>query len=208
MKTRRGFESVFINVNDLSGADLNPVHRPAPGSGGGRCAQAQIRLLSPGQERSGDSSSRASASRHGEGHRRSGSRSISTAAALCCTAPQVYEGIKNGITDIGYSHIEYTPGRFPRSAPPASFRWAIPAVGWPTRWPMISTTNSPKTPRSGTTSRCLWMHSSPPNILITTKPVRKMEDLKGMVIRAPGMVGKIVSALGATPAPTPVMESL
>ena len=30
--------------------------------------------------------------------------------------------------------------------------------------------------------------------------------MKGLTIRAPGMVGKTIKALGATPAPTPVME--
>ena len=120
-------------------------------------------------------------------------------------APQVYEGIKNGITDIGYSHIEYTPGRFPVSA-----ARQLP-LGYPSGWVANQVANDfhnqfTKDAKEWNDIEVLWMHSSPPNILITTKPVRKMEDLKGMVIRAPGMVGKIVSALGATPAPTPVME--
>ena len=50
------------------------------------------------------------------------------------------------------------------------------------------------------------MHSSNPNVVICKKPVRKLEDLKGLTIRAPGIVGNTVAALGATPAPTPIME--
>ncbi len=50
------------------------------------------------------------------------------------------------------------------------------------------------------------MHASTPNVMITTKPVRKLEDLKAMTIRAPGRVGNTFTALGATPAPMPIME--
>jgi len=38
------------------------------------------------------------------------------------------------------------------------------------------------------------------------KPVRKMEDLKGMQIRAPGLAGETITALGGTPMPTPMPE--
>jgi len=30
-------------------------------------------------------------------------------------APRIYQGLSTGIADIGYSHIEYTPGRMPVS---------------------------------------------------------------------------------------------
>jgi len=52
----------------------------------------------------------------------------------------------------------------------------------------------------------LWMNTSNPNLIISKKPVRKLEDLKGLIIRAPGRVGNTIKALGGTPAPTPMME--
>ena len=36
-------------------------------------------------------------------------------------------------------------------------------------------------------------------MMTASKPVRKMEDLKGMTIRGQGYVAEVVSALGATP---------
>ena len=36
--------------------------------------------------------------------------------------------------------------------------------------------------------------------------MRKLEDLKGLTIRAPGICGDVIKALGGTPAPTPMPE--
>ncbi len=44
----------------------------------------------------------------------------------------------------------------------------------------------------------MWMHSSGVTILMTKKPVRKMEDLKGLIIRAPARIGEVIKALGGT----------
>jgi len=53
----------------------------------------------------------------------------------------------------------------------------------------------------------LWMHSSGVTVLMTKKPLHRMEDLKGMIIRAPGEVGGTIKALGGTPAPTAMSEA-
>jgi TRAP-type C4-dicarboxylate transport system substrate-binding protein len=50
------------------------------------------------------------------------------------------------------------------------------------------------------------MNTSNPSVIISKKPVRTLKDMKGRTIRAPGMVGNTIKALGATPAPTPMME--
>jgi TRAP-type transport system periplasmic protein len=119
-------------------------------------------------------------------------------------APAIYNGIVTGIADIGLAHIEYTPGRFPVSG-----ACELP-LGYPSAWVANQVANdfyNTFKPKEWDDVRVLWMHSSNPNVMITAKkPARKLEDLKGMTIRAPGIVGYTVSALGATPAPTPVME--
>jgi TRAP-type transport system periplasmic protein len=57
------------------------------------------------------------------------------------------------------------------------------------------------------TVRPLWWHANGPSALHTTKPVRKLEDMKGLTIRAPGLMADVIKALGGTPAPTPAGET-
>src|SRR4030043_1461433 len=55
-------------------------------------------------------------------------------------------------------------------------------------------------------TRVLAIHAHAPSMIICKKPVEKLEDLKGVTIRAPGIPGDILKALGGTPTPTPMME--
>jgi len=56
--------------------------------------------------------------------------------------------------------------------------------------------------------RMLSMHTSPVNVVLSaTKPVNKMEDLKGMTLRGLGFIAEVVSALGGTPRPIPTPEA-
>jgi TRAP-type C4-dicarboxylate transport system substrate-binding protein len=43
-------------------------------------------------------------------------------------------------------------------------------------------------------------------LILSNKPIEKLEDLKGLTIRAPDISGEVVGALGGTAAPTPMME--
>jgi TRAP-type C4-dicarboxylate transport system substrate-binding protein len=118
-------------------------------------------------------------------------------------APAMYKGVVSGIADIGLAHIEYTPGRFPVTG-----ACELP-LGYPSGWVSNQVVNdfyNEFKPKEWKDVRVLWMHASTPNLIICKKPVRKLEDMKGLTIRAPGIVGHTISALGATPAPTPMME--
>jgi TRAP-type C4-dicarboxylate transport system substrate-binding protein len=115
----------------------------------------------------------------------------------------ISKGIETGIADIGFAHVEYTPGRFP-----VTEVCDLP-LGYPDGWVANHVADdfyNKFKPKEWDNIKVLWMHTSTPNVMITTKPVRKLEDLKGMTIRAPGRVGDTVSALGASPAPMPIME--
>ncbi|HUT69245.1 MAG TPA: TRAP transporter substrate-binding protein [Desulfatiglandales bacterium] len=118
-------------------------------------------------------------------------------------APAIYQGIVTGIADIGYSHIEYTPGRFPVTGV-----CELP-LGYPSAWVSSQVAwdfyNEFK-PKEWDDVRVLWMNACNPNLIISKKPVRKLEDMKGLRIRAPGIIGYTVTALGGTPASTPMME--
>jgi TRAP-type transport system periplasmic protein len=118
-------------------------------------------------------------------------------------APAMFQGVSTGIADIGFSHVEYTPGRMP-----VTEAVGLP-LGYPSGWVANQVINDfyyKFKPAEWKDVEVLWMHTSTPNVIITKKPVRTLEDLKGMTIRAPGTIGDTIRALGATPAPTPVME--
>jgi TRAP-type C4-dicarboxylate transport system substrate-binding protein len=119
-------------------------------------------------------------------------------------APAIHKGITTGIADIGYSHVEYTPGRMP-----VTEACDLP-LGYPSAWVGAHVVNDfyeEFKPKEWDKVHIMWFNTSNPDVMITTKPVRKIEDMKGLTIRAPGRVGDTVAALGASPAPTPVMET-
>lgn len=118
-------------------------------------------------------------------------------------APAIYKGIEAGIADIGYSHVFYTPGRMPASEG-AGLPMGVPSawVGAHVAWDFYNKFRLKEWDKV----KLLAFHDNAPSMIISRSPVRKLEDLKGLTIRAPGLSGEIVRALGATPAPTPMME--
>lgn len=115
-------------------------------------------------------------------------------------AQQCYSGVVEGISDIGFSLFAYTKGRFPVMA----------AVDLPLGYPdgkiasrvaheFAKTFN----PEELHDVKVLYLHAHGPGILHTKKPVNKLEDLKGMKIRATGLSAKVVEALGGVPVAMP-----
>ena len=118
-------------------------------------------------------------------------------------APAIYKGIESGIVDIGYSHVYYTPGRMP-----ASEGIGLP-LGTPSAWVGAHVAfdfYQKFKPKEWDGVKLLAIHGNAPSMVISKTPVRKLEDLKGLTIRAPGVPGEIIRALGGTAAPTPMME--
>jgi len=114
------------------------------------------------------------------------------------------KGVEKGIADIGLAHIEYTAGRFP------VMEAAELPLGYATGWVANQIMNefyNKFMPKELDKFKILWWHANAPALLITKKPVRKVEDLKGMTIRAPGIMGDVIKQLGAVAAPTSIMET-
>lgn len=118
-------------------------------------------------------------------------------------APNMYQGIEGGIADIGYSHVYYTPGRMP-----VTEAGGLP-LGCPTAWVASHVVNDyyfKVRPKEWDRVKLLFVHGTGPHTVLSKKPVRKLEDLKGLILRAPGVEGEVLKALGGTPAPTPMAE--
>jgi TRAP-type C4-dicarboxylate transport system substrate-binding protein len=119
-------------------------------------------------------------------------------------APAMYDGVVDGVADIGYAHVYYSPGRF------AVMETCGLPLGYPSGWVASQVFNDfymEFKPKEFDQVKVLFFNSTPNSAIATAKkPIRKLEDLKGLTIRAPGLTGEIMKALGATPAPTPMME--
>jgi TRAP-type C4-dicarboxylate transport system substrate-binding protein len=126
-------------------------------------------------------------------------------AGTLLTAPKMYDGVVEGIADIGFSNIGYTFGRFRMTE-----ALDLP-LGFPNAWVANHVANDflrEFKPKEWEKVHMLSMHTSPVNVVLSaTKPVYKMEDLKGMTLRGLGFIAEVVSALGATPRPIPTPEA-
>jgi len=107
-------------------------------------------------------------------------------------AAQCYDGVVQGLSDIGFSVLAYTRGRFP----------------------VMSAVDLPLGYTSGKVATQVinevYEKFDPKELgLIHTKgkAVRKLEDMKGLKLRGHGTSAKVVSALGGTPVPKPMPET-
>jgi len=115
-------------------------------------------------------------------------------------APQCYGGVVKGISDLGFSLFAYTRGRFPVMA----------ACDLPMGYPngkvaskVVQEFAKTFKPKELNDVKILYLHAHGPGLLHTKKPVKKLEDLKGMKIRATGLSAKVVKALGGVPVAMP-----
>ena len=111
-----------------------------------------------------------------------------------------YDGVVKGISDMGNSCFAYTRGRFPVMA----------AVDLPMGYPngtvatrVANAFAKSVNPKELQDVKVIYVHAHGPGLLHTKKPVRNLEDLKGMKIRATGLSAKVVEALGGVPVAMP-----
>jgi len=120
-------------------------------------------------------------------------------------AAQCYDGVVTGLSDIGMSCLAYTRGRFPvMSAVDLPFGYTSGKIATK----IANEVYRKFMPKELMDTRVMYLHAHGPGLLHTRdKPVRTLEDMKGLRIRATGTSALVAKALGATPVPMPMPET-
>jgi len=120
-------------------------------------------------------------------------------------ARQVYDGVVESISDVGFSVLAYTRGRFP----------VISAVDLPLGYTsgtvattVVNAVYDKFQPKELMDTKVMYLHAHGPGLIHTKgKAVYKMEDMKGLKFRGHGTSALVVKALGGTPVPKPMPET-
>jgi TRAP-type transport system periplasmic protein len=117
---------------------------------------------------------------------------------------QTYDSVVKGIADIGLSIFGYTMGKFPMMAAidlPLGYKSAYVATK------MINAYYNKFKPKELDEVKVLYLFAHGPGLVNTKKPVNKLEDMKGLKLRATGVTAQFVKALGGAPVGMPMTES-
>jgi len=111
---------------------------------------------------------------------------------------ELYDGVVKGIAESGTSSLAYTPGRFPvmftlyvpGAAPPESAAAAARTVmEFYKKW----------NPKEFSETKNLYFYATGPAWLHTKRPVRHLDDIKGLKVRATADNVEVFKLLGAEP---------
>jgi len=120
-------------------------------------------------------------------------------------ADKCYDGVVQGISDVCMTVASYTLGKFPLSEVldlPLGSKTGLNATK------LANEFFNKFQPKEFNDVKMMYLMAHGPGIIHTSKtPVRKLEDMKGLKIRATGTTAKIVAALGGTPVAMPMPET-
>jgi TRAP-type transport system periplasmic protein len=120
------------------------------------------------------------------------------------THPKVYQSVLTGVADIGLANLGTTRGRFPVSEVND-----LP-LGFPSAWVASHAANDfyHKFPlKEWEKVHLFYLHACGPLLVITGRtPVKKLEDMRGVKLRAVGRFADAVQALGGTAVPIDMTE--
>ncbi|MCL2513800.1 MAG: TRAP transporter substrate-binding protein [Oscillospiraceae bacterium] len=118
---------------------------------------------------------------------------------------EIYEGVKEGVADMGLSCFSYTRGQFPVlevfELPGIVYNDSVAATK--IAWEGIRELN----PKEVQDTTLMMVFTTGPGHLFTRNPVKNLNDLKGLEIRATGLSAATLQALGATPVAMPQAEA-
>jgi TRAP-type transport system periplasmic protein len=121
------------------------------------------------------------------------------------SAPTIYDSTMQGVIDIGNHVLGYTAGKFPLSE----------VLDYPLGYPsgLVATKLMNEyfkkfKPKEFDEVKVLFFHGPGPGMIHTkTKPVNKLEDIKGMKMRTFGSNAKLMQLIGGAPVAMPMPEA-
>jgi TRAP-type transport system periplasmic protein len=118
-------------------------------------------------------------------------------AGTLTKAPQTYDGVVQGIADIGMTVLAYSRGRFPVASAidlPMGYTSGVQATA------VANAVLDEFQPKEFKDTEIMFLHAHGPGLIHTRdKGVEKLEDIKGLKLRGTGTSGLIQAALGASP---------
>lgn len=120
-------------------------------------------------------------------------------------ADSIYDGVLNGIADIGISCFSYTRNGFPvlEVFELPGITYESSRVASTVAWEGIKELN----PKEVQDSKLMMVLTTGPGDIYSKVAVRNLQDLKGLEIRATGLSAKTLQALGATPVAMPQSDA-
>jgi TRAP-type C4-dicarboxylate transport system substrate-binding protein len=120
-------------------------------------------------------------------------------------AEQCYDSTVEGICDISFSLMAYTRGRFPITAV-VDLPLGYPSGTVATR--VINDFYHRYQPKELQDTQMMYLHAHGPGLIhCKVKPIKKLEDMRGLKFRAHGTSARVVKALGGTPVPVAMPEA-
>jgi len=118
-------------------------------------------------------------------------------AGTLTKAPQTYDGVVQGIADIGMTVLAYSRGRFPVASAidlPMGYSSGVQATS------VANAVLDKFSPKEFNDTQIMFLHAHGPGIIHTRdKAVNSLDDLKGLKLRGTGTSGLVQAALGASP---------
>ena len=123
------------------------------------------------------------------------------------TPPQIFDQVKDGVVDIGWTVAGYSAGRFPAfEIFELPFMVNSASGGSRALWEYVHVNKLDKTEFKDVKLLAVHQHDEP-HFHMIDKPIKTLADLKGMKVRAPTRItNKLLTALGATPVGMPVTQ--
>lgn len=119
-------------------------------------------------------------------------------------AKQAYDGVTIGLSDLAMGCFAYTRGRFPVMAVvdlPFGYKDGVMATK------VVNEVYSALKPKELDNVEVMYLHAHGPGLIFTTdKPVKTLEELKGMKLRGQGTSARLIKALGASAVTVPMPD--